>query len=334
MSVCGGRIGPWIVGLILLDAPALGAQSEYYNLDAGRATRVEDALPTERYALDLALAGLRFERVANGLQRWRTEPKLTYGLLPFTEIELRLPLMHTVNPSVHSTSTGFSGVAVGVMHAFNLETRRLPAIALSSEVVLPSGSVFGAPDASYSLKSIVTRTTRLARFHFNGAIGSYGVRPTTWADTAMCLTPPSQPKTCYATAPPRYVVPPDLPCLRESPKEPEETGPVGPPPPPPGTDTTYESTTHSTRARGQRWLLGVGMDRAFALRSLMISGDVYAERFIGLYPGVDWTAELGARHQLSPRFVLDVGVMRKFAGIVQSTAGSIGLSYELSTRRR
>jgi hypothetical protein len=335
MLVSGGRFGPWVVSLLVLSAPALGAQSEYYNLDAGRATRVEDALPTERYALDLALGGLRFDRLASGMQRWRSEPKLTYGLLPFTEIELRLPIIYSANPTTHATSSGLGGLAVGVMHAFNLETRHVPALALSTEVVLPSGSQFGAPSASYSLKGIATHTSSLGRFHLNAGIGSYSVRAVSWTDTTTCLAPPSQPKTCYSKLT-VFTVPPDLPCIREQ-KEPAEDAaqrPVGPPPPPPGTDTTTEIRNRSTRAHGDRWLLGAGMDRAFPLRSLLISGDVYAERFVGLYPGVDWTAEIGARHQLSPRFILDVGVMRKFAGTVLSTAGSFGLSYELSTRRR
>ena len=45
----------------VLGAPA-GGQTHYYNLDAGRPTRVEDALPTERYGLDVHLAALRLER--------------------------------------------------------------------------------------------------------------------------------------------------------------------------------------------------------------------------------------------------------------------------------
>jgi len=41
---------------------AARAQTEYYNLDASRPLRVEDAVPTERYGLDLDLAPARLER--------------------------------------------------------------------------------------------------------------------------------------------------------------------------------------------------------------------------------------------------------------------------------
>src|SRR5687767_12702394 len=61
-----------------------GAQAHYYNLDAGRPTRVEDAVPTERYGVDVHLAALRLERLGDGTYRWRSEPKLSVGVLPMT----------------------------------------------------------------------------------------------------------------------------------------------------------------------------------------------------------------------------------------------------------
>src|SRR6266550_617123 len=151
----------------LIPSTPLAAQTEYYNLDAGRPTRVEDAIPAERYALELVLGGLRVDWLAQGAQRWRTEPKLVFGMLPFTELELRVPVIRAVSHnSGIPASTGVGGIAVGALHAFNLETARVPAFALESEVMLPAGQ-FGAPAASYSLKALVTRTTRAVRFHFN-----------------------------------------------------------------------------------------------------------------------------------------------------------------------
>ena len=59
-----------------------------------------------------------------------------------------------------------------------------------------------------------------------------------------------------------------------------------------------------------------------------------AERFLGLYGLTDCTAEVGVRHQLSPRLVVDAGVGRHFAGVVKSSMATLGLSYELPVRPR
>ena len=109
------------------------AQSDYYNLDAGRPTRVEDAVPTARHELEVQLANFRLERMGDGTLRWRLEPKLAYGVLPFTEIELRAPVMRIVPRAPAATSTGIASLGLGAMHAFNLETSTVPAIALGGE---------------------------------------------------------------------------------------------------------------------------------------------------------------------------------------------------------
>jgi len=70
---------------------AARAQTDYYNRDSGRPTRIEDANPTALYELELQLAPLRFEKLANGALRWRAEPKIAYGFAPFTDIEIRMP---------------------------------------------------------------------------------------------------------------------------------------------------------------------------------------------------------------------------------------------------
>jgi hypothetical protein len=49
------------------------------------------------------------------------------------------------------------------------------------------------------------------------------------------------------------------------------------------------------------------------LRSTLLTADVFAERFIGLYPKIDWTAEAGIRHQLTPVIVVDTGIGWDFA---------------------
>jgi len=77
---------------------ALAAQ-EYYNLDAGRPTRLEDATPTDREELDIQMPALRLDQVENGPRVWRADSKLSYGIAAFSEVELRLPLIMVDPPS-------------------------------------------------------------------------------------------------------------------------------------------------------------------------------------------------------------------------------------------
>jgi hypothetical protein len=87
------------------------------------------------------------------------------------------------------------------------------------------------------------------------------------------------------------------------------------------------------RAVGSRWMAGIGADHAFALSSTLIGADVIAERFIGLYDRVDWSAEVGVRHQWTPLLVLDVGLARHFSGIVRSNAITLGATYGIPVQR-
>src|SRR4029453_3509588 len=75
------RVGLWLSMAI---PAAAGAQTDYYNTDAGRPIRVEDAYPTERYGFELQLAPLRLERSRGGVYNWGVEPELAYGVLPRT----------------------------------------------------------------------------------------------------------------------------------------------------------------------------------------------------------------------------------------------------------
>ena len=75
------------------------------------------------------------------------------------------------------------------------------------------------------------------------------------------------------------------------------------------------------------------MDHTFALFSTLVGADVFAERFVGLSPLVDWTAEIGARHQWTPRLVLDAGFARHFAGALPSTSMTFGATYAIALRR-
>jgi hypothetical protein len=150
---------------VVLLASGAAAQTDYYNTDAGRPIRTEDAYPVERRAVELQLAPLRLERARGGLYTWAFEPELALGLLPQTQFELGLPLAYVDATAQHTA--GLAGVEVSALHNFNVETR-IPALAIAGDLLLPVGGL--GPDRAFaSVKGIATKTFRWARFHLNGA---------------------------------------------------------------------------------------------------------------------------------------------------------------------
>ena len=86
----------WSILAVSAAVPSVAiGQTDYYNTDAGRPVRIEDAYPTERHAFELQLAPLRLERVTGGIYTWGLEPELTYGILPRTHLKIGAPLAFT-----------------------------------------------------------------------------------------------------------------------------------------------------------------------------------------------------------------------------------------------
>lgn len=144
----------------------LGAQTDYFNTDAGRPLTIEDAYATERYAFELQIAPLRLERMKGGTYRWEVEPEIAYGILPRTHIELGLPISYLDGSGGAGGGVGVAGIVIGLLHNLNVETK-VPALAVAGDVHLPVGS--HAPDAALaSVKAIATKTLGRLRFHLNG----------------------------------------------------------------------------------------------------------------------------------------------------------------------
>lgn len=163
-----------LAGVLVGGTDGAAAQTDYYNTDARRPVRIEDAYPVERYAFEAQVAPLRLERLSGGVYHWEIEPELAYGILPRTHVEVGLPLLWS-DAAGDGESFGVGGVDVSVFHNLNVETRTLPAFAVAAEALLPVGS--HAPDRVYpSLKGIATRTFGFARFHVNGAY-TFGSTP-------------------------------------------------------------------------------------------------------------------------------------------------------------
>lgn len=139
------------------------AQTDYFNTDAGRPIRVEDAYAIERRAFELQVAPLRLERARGGTYQWGIEPELAIGLLPRTQFEVGFPIVHSEGGRTRSTALG--GVEMSALYNLNVETR-LPALALVADVVLPVGGA-GPAEAIPSLKAVATKTWPLLRVHVN-----------------------------------------------------------------------------------------------------------------------------------------------------------------------
>ena len=158
----------------VLSVGAADAQTDYYNTDARRPVRVEDAYPVERYAFEAQVAPLRLERLSGGIYHWEIEPELAYGILPRTQVEVGVPFLWQ-DAAEGGEGFGVGGIDISLLHNLNAETRTLPAFAVAAEALLPVGA--HAPDRVYpSVKGIATRTYSFARFHLNGAY-TFGSAP-------------------------------------------------------------------------------------------------------------------------------------------------------------
>jgi hypothetical protein len=250
---------------VLLIASTAQAQTDYYNTDAGRPLRVEDAAALERRGFELQAAPLRLERSSNGTYRWGIEPELAFGILPRTQLEVGFPLVF-VDAGVNGRrSSGLAGIDVSVLHNLNTETR-LPALAIAAEVLLPAGSF--APDIAYpSIKGIATKTFSFARVHVNGQY--------TFGNVASGDAVAGAPR---------------------------------------GAQVVHVS----------RWMGGVAVDRPFPLRSLLLSGEVYALGALEESEGTSWHATIGTRYQLAPRWAMDAGIGRGLTGDERDWSLTIG----------
>lgn len=293
----------------------IGAQSPYFNTDAGRPLRIEDAVPTERYGFELMLPTARIEHLDGGIVRWRFQPGISYGVLPQTELDLHGTFVY--REATAQPRGGLASVDVSLMHAFNTETVHLPAIALAVDGYVPAGAARTGGTA-YSIRMLMTRSGALGRLHFNASYGSYNVGVAQPA--AVCFYGPDFNIPCSSTGP-TFPFIPDGPCL------------VAPHPSAMFCGGRISSTTDVSQAgdtiplRGTHWLVGLAFDHALALHSTLWMADLYAERYVGLYALTDWTAEIGARHQFTPTVGVDAGIGRHFRGTNPSWIVTLGATY-------
>ena len=81
-----------------------------------------------------------------------------------------------------------------------------------------------------------------------------------------------------------------------------------------------------------RWLVGMALDRALALRSILLGAELIARQPMLLGNPVEWRAGAGMRWQFDPRWSLDAGLARSFGNAREwsmtfGAARSVGLLY-------
>lgn len=257
--------------LALIAARDAGAQTDYYNTDAGRPITIEDAFAVERRAVELQLAPLRLERPRGGGYHWAIEPEVAVGILPRTQLEVGFPF-GIVDAGTQRTS-GLAGVELSVLHNLNVETT-LPALAVVADVLIPVGGL--APDRTYpSLKGIATKTFSWARLHVNGQY-TFGDELSAADEASAALI----------------------------------GGEVG-----------------GGAAELSRWQAGVAVDRTFPLRSLLLTGEVYARRPLRRGETVEWNSGGGVRYQLSPRVATDAGGGYRLTGEEKGWYATVGAAF-------
>jgi hypothetical protein len=281
------------------------AQDEYRNLESGRPLRIADATPTERYALDLDLTTIRVERLSFGRYRLQYEPRLAYGVLPRTEVSLRLP-SYFRERSI-SPRRGIAGLGIGAETQLVQEGLHLPAIAAAAEAFVPTGP--NSLRTSYSVKGVLTRNFTPARVHLNGSYGTFYVRG---APAGGVAAPP--------------VI--DGPCNVGVPEESMAVRAFC------GAAVDQQSIAAGAAEEGDiitkyRWNAGIGIDKAFPLRSLLIAADIFTEKYKGIERDTEWTGELGARKQFNQFVVLDAALGRRFTGVAKAWFVTAGTTFTM-----
>jgi hypothetical protein len=92
-----------------------------------------------------------------------------------------------------------------------------------------------------------------------------------------------------------------------------------------GTDAV-DATAGSTALDLSRWLAGIAVDRTFPLRSLLVTGELFASQALHDDADVEWNVGAGIRYQWTPRLAFDAGIGRRLTGDDRSWFVTFGLA--------
>ena len=97
-------------------------------------------------------------------------------------------------------------------------------------------------------------------------------------------------------------------------------------------DRIGEDARGAGAAELSQWLAGVAVDRTFPLRSVLLTGEVYAQQPLREDEDVVYTVGTGLRYQVDPRWALDAGVGRRLTGDEQGWSFTFGTAYAFGLR--
>jgi hypothetical protein len=81
-----------------------------------------------------------------------------------------------------------------------------------------------------------------------------------------------------------------------------------------------------------RWLAGAAVDRTFPLRSILVTGEVYARQPIQPDEDVEWNVGAGMRYQVNPLYALDGGLGKRLSGADRAWFVTFGVARVFAIR--
>ena len=130
--------------LAILGIPAAAAAVDHDNVDAGRPLRFEDAQPVALHEWAIEI-GPAFASQSRGRAGLALAAEAVHGFAMDTQMSLGVVAAAGDRAGSRETGLGVETLEIGVLHAFNRELRRLPALALRAGAEFsPGGDRDGA----------------------------------------------------------------------------------------------------------------------------------------------------------------------------------------------
>jgi hypothetical protein len=308
-----------LVLMVALPAPS-AAQRAFRDLDIGHPVRIQDPSTPNALELELYAPTAALEVLPNAVRRWRSEPGVALGLGWRSSLEVFAPVVFRERPV--SPRIGLAGTGVALMRVWT----PAPVLGLGLVVnsVLPVGSAASAR-STYAARGLASLALGNSRLLANATAGTYAISGRFVCNPfiARILGVP-----CDGSSSP--ALPPCNIAIRQTAGESFVASP-----------SVMQCAASSAVAaptlpvlKGGRYQVAFGMDRTFVRQSMLIVADVFAERFEGLLPRTDLTAEAGIRRALGKRTVAEASAARHFSGNSVGWQFTAGFAIEYAARRR
>jgi len=148
--------------VLLLGLASMAPAADHRNLDSGVPLTIEDAY-TVKFREPAIHGVFAWRRLSGRVNLLEAAPEIEYGFARDWQLNLGTRLWNRSR----GTNQGSGNVGLGLMHNFNAESLRLPAVALKAQVELPTGA--GASASALTLKGILTKTLGFHRLHLNAS---------------------------------------------------------------------------------------------------------------------------------------------------------------------